>query len=83
MPVDGSTVWRSPPSSPIVVMNASVDESGDHVGRNAAAGSPSDDAGSWDTPTGTRTFALPPSASAIHSSPAVSPASASRTNARC
>ena len=46
-------------------MNASVDESGDHVGRNAAAGSPSDDAGSCDTPTGTRSFASPPSASAI------------------
>ena len=34
-------------------MNAIFDESGDHTGRNAAAGSPSDDAGSSDTPIGT------------------------------
>ena len=48
------------------------EESGDQVGRNTAAGSPSDDAGSCETPTGTSSWALLPSAFAIQSSPAVS-----------
>ena len=46
-------------------MNAIFDESGDHTGRNAAAGSPSDDAGSSDTPIGTSNRASVPSALAI------------------